>query len=312
MEELMRYDEAQRYFDTATNTVGTVKYADEGEPWFHAENGTDSHVVGVGDFLIPYRDFSTLLGVFIVAAKQSAQLALQQQCDKITTTMRQRNDSVATEERQRGDNPATAFSTSSYRDTSAARSAKKPPVTTKQIVKIHAAAVSAITIKGYVKAVSEGVYKDIFALPTNVPQYIVDDINAKGIRRPDGRPYTQETLSPVVAAIKTESRPSKMKIAYTFVLAVILAVLLTRGCNYLTSSTSTPKQTETTQQASKSNQIFVFDADKIKAICKSKGVQLTDYRIGVILGKTFADEAALSAEISRQYNEMLNAMQTKK
>lgn len=314
MEELipMRYNDGARYFDVNTTSLGTVRYAGEDEPWFHSENGTDSHAVGVGDILIPFKDFSTLLTVFVTAARQSSQIALQQHCDNDTTTTPQEYDSETTTLRQRGDNSATASSTSSHRDTTAARNAKKPPVTTKQIVKIHAAAVSAITKKGYVKAVSEGVYKDIFALPTNVPQYIVDDINAKGIRRPDGRPYTQETLSPVVAAIKTESRPSKMKIAYTFVLAVVLAVLLTRGCNYLTSSTSTPEQTETTQQTSKSNQTFVFDADKIKAICKSKGVQLTDYRIGVILGKTFADEAALSAEISRQYNEMLNAMQTKK
>lgn len=312
MEELMRYDEAQRYFDTSTNTVGTVRYADEGEPWFHSENGTDSHAVGVGDFLIPYRDFSTLLGVFIIAAKQNAQLALQQRCDNDTTEMRQECDSITTTPPQHHDNTATASSTSSYRDTSAARNAKKPPLTTKKIVKLHAQALEKITEKGWVKSISEGVYSNVYALPSNVPQYIVDAINALGIVRPDGRAYTQETLSPVVSAYKTESRPSKIKIIYTVVLAVLLAVLLTRGCNYLTTSTSTPKQTETTRQTSKTNQnnvVFVFDADKIKSICKAKGWQLTDYRVSLILKKTFADEYELTAEISRQYNEMIKAMQ---
>lgn len=307
----MKYNDGARYFDVNTTSLGTVRYADEDEPWFHSENGTDSHAVGVGDILIPFKDFSTLLTVFVTAARQSSQIALQQHCDNDTTTMPQEYDSDTTTPRQHHDNSATASSTSSHRDTSAARNAKKPPLTPKKLVKLHAQVLEKITEKGWVKRISDGVYSNVYALPFNVPQYIVDAINALGITRPDGRPYTQETLSPVVAAYKTESRPSKMKIAYTFVLAVVLAVLLTRGCNYLTSSTSTPKQTETTQQASKSNQnngVFVFDADKIKAICKSKGVQLTDYRIGVILGKTFADEAALSAEISRQYNEMLNTM----
>lgn len=308
MEELMRYTERERYFDTSTMAVGTVKYAEDDEPWFHAENGTDSHVVGVGDFLIPYRDFSTLLGVFITAARQSAQNALQQHCDNDTTDMRQEYDSVATEERQRGDNSATASSTSSYRDTSAARSAKKPPLTSKKIVKLHAAAVAQIRQKGWIKSVSEGVYKDFFALPSNVPQYVVDAINALGIKRPDGKAYTQETLSPVVSALKTESRPSKLKIAYTFVLAIILAVLITRGFSPSPQPTNAGNQAETTAEASKSNQIFVFDADKIKNICKAKGWQLTDFRIGLILKKSFTDETALTAEICRQYDEMKNTM----
>ena len=308
MEELMRYDEAQRYFDTSTNTVGTVRYADEGEPWFHSENGTDSHAVGVGDFLIPYRDFSTLLGVFIVAAKQNAQLALQQRCDNDTTEMRQECDSITTTPPQHHDNTATASSTSSYRDTSAARNAKKPPLTTKKIVKLHAQALEKITEKGWVKSISEGVYSNVYALPSNVPQYVVDAINALGIKRPDGKAYTQETLSPVVSALKTESRPSKLKIAYTFVLAIILAVLITRGFSPSPQPTNAGNQAETTAEASKSNQIFVFDADKIKNICKAKGWQLTDFRIGLILKKSFADEAALTAEICRQYDEMKNTM----
>ena len=315
MEELMtpmRYNDGARYFDVKTTSLGTVRYADEDEPWFHSENGTDSHAVGVGDILIPSKDFSALLTVFVTAARQSSQLALQQCCDNNTTTMPQGYDSETTTPRQHHDNAATTPASSAYRDTSAARGAKKPPLTTKQIVKLHAQALEKITEKGWVKSISEGVYSNVYALPSNVPQYIVDAINALGIVRPDGRAYTQETLSPVVSAYKTESRPSKIKITYTVVLAVLLAVLLTRGCNYLTTSTSTPKQTETTRQTSKTNQnnvVFVFDADKIKSICKAKGWQLTDYRVSLILKKTFADEYELTAEISRQYNEMIKAMQ---
>lgn len=310
MEELMtpmKYNDGARYFDVNTTSLGTVRYADEDEPWFHSENGTDSHAVGVGDILIPFKDFSALLTVFVTAARQSSQLALQQHCDNDTTTMPQEYDSETTTPRQHHDNAATASSTSSHRDTSAARGAKRPPLTSKKIVKLHAAAVAQIRQKGWIKSVSEGVYKDFFALPSNVPQYVVDAINALGIKRPDGKAYTQETLSPVVSALKTESRPSKFKIAYTFVLAIILAVLITRGFSP-PQPTNAGNQAETTAIASLSNQIFVFDSETIKSICKAKGWQLTDFRIGLILKKSFADEAALTAEICRQYDEMKNAM----
>lgn len=315
MEELMtpmRYNDGARYFDVNTTSLGTVRYADEDEPWFHSENGTDSHAVGVGDILIPFKDFSALLTVFVTAARQSSQLALQQHCDNDTTTMPQEYDSETTTPRQHHDNAATTPASSSYRDTSAARGAKKPPLTSKKMVKLHAVAVAQIRQKGWVKNLSEGVYKDFFALPSNVPQYVVDAINALGIKRPDGKAYTQETLSPVVSALKTESRPSKFKIAYTFVLGIILAVLITRGFSPSPQPTNAASQAETTAEASKTNQIFVFDSEKIKAICKAKGWQLTDFRIGLILKKSFADEAALTAEICRQYDEMKKTMQNQK
>lgn len=281
-----------KYFDTETMTVGYIADTD-GETWFHSDDGTLSREVGEEDTLIPYTEYAAF-----VAQMRSA---LRQRRDNILTENGQCGNSIVTASGQHSDNNPTA------RDTSAARGARRPPLTAKQICKANAAAVEVLKDAKTIKELSRGNYANFKALPTNTPQYIVDEINRRGIRRPDGKPYTQDTVSPIVSAMKTIARPSLFRVCYLIVLAVIVSVVVTKawGC----FSASEPG-TGTTLQTAEQNKINV-DFDFVQQICKEQNLILTDFRVGLIVKKSYTDKAAVIEEVKKQYAEMQKVIKEK-
>lgn len=278
-----------KYFDPETMQVGDI-ISQDGETWFHSGDGTVSREVGEGELLIPYTDY--------VAFIAEMQKALQQRRANILTASGQGGDSLVTLLGQNPDNEATK------RDTSLARAARRKPPTAKQICKTHTEAVSILKDAKIIREVSGGTYRNFKNLPTNVPQYIVDYVNQKGCKRPDGRPYTQETLSPVVGAMKITARPSVFRVCYLIALAVVVSVIVTKVWFWFTTPDGISTDTE---QTNKSNQIKV-DRDLILIVCNENQIKLTDFRINLILQKTYADRAALVAEVKTQHAAMLNAM----
>ena len=206
------------YFDPQSMIVGHVADTD-GDTWFHSTDGTMSREVGEGEVLIPYSEFCALLA--------QMQQSLMQRRDNILTASGQSCNDVVTASRQNDDNNTTR------RDTSSARAARRKPPTAKQTCRAHAEAVEMLKNAKFIRETSNGTYRDFQALPANVPQYIVDEINRRGIRRPDGREYTQETLSPVVTAMKIISRPSLFRVCYLIVLAVLGIALIIGGLCWL-------------------------------------------------------------------------------
>ena len=279
------------YFDPQSMTVGHVADTD-GETWFHSTDGTMSREVGEGEVLIPYSEFCALLA--------QMQQSLMQRRDNILTVSGQSCNDVVTASRQNDDNNTTR------RDTSSARAARRKPPTAKQTCKAHAEAVKMLKNAKFIRETSNGTYSDFQALPANVPQYIVDEINRRGIRRPDGREYTQETLSPVVSAMKIISRPSLFRVCYLIVLAVLVSVLVTKIWFWIVTPDGGATDTPTAQNKTK------FDFDFVKQIAKQNQMELTDYRVSLIVQKSYPDEAALVEEIKRQYADMLNTIQKKK
>lgn len=281
-----------RYFDAETMAVGYIANTD-GEIWFHSDDGTLSRVVGEEDTLIPYIEYAAF-----VAQMRSV---LRQRRDNILTENGQCGNSIVTASGQHSDNNPTT------RNTSAARDARRPPLTAKQICKANAAAVEVLKDAKTIKELSRGNYANFRELPTNTPQYIVDEINRRGIRRPDGKPYTQDTVSPIVSAMKTTARPSLFRVSYLIVLSVIVSVLVTKawGC----FSASEPG-TETTLQTAEQNKINV-DFDFVQQICKEQNLILTDFRIGLIVKKSYTDKAAVIAEVKKQYAEMQKVIKEK-
>lgn len=277
------------YFDPQSMMVGHVADTD-GETWFHSTDGTMSREVGEGEVLIPYSEFCALLA--------QMQQSLMQRRDNILTVSGQSCNDVVTASRQNDDNITTR------RDTSSARAARRKPPTAKQICKAHAEAVEMLKNAKFIRETSNGTYRDFQAFPTNVPQYIVDEINRRGIRRPDGREYTQETLSPVVAAMKITSRPSLFRVCYLIVLAVLVSVIVTKVWFWIVTPDGGATDTPTAEQNKTK-----FDFDYVKQIAKQNQMELTDYRVGLIVQKSYPDEAALVEEIKRQYADMLNTIQ---
>ncbi len=277
-----------KFFDPDTMQVGGI-ISQDGETWFHSDDGTVSREVGEGELLIPYTEY--------VAFIAEMQRALQQRRANILTASPQGGDSLVTLLGQKPDNDATR------RDTSSARAARRKPSTAKQICKAHAAAVAILKDAKIIREVSGGTYRNFKDLPTNVPQYIVDVVNQKRCKRPDGRPYTQETLSPVVGAMKITARPSVFRVCYLIVLAVLVSVIVTKVWFWFTTPDGTTTDTPTVEQ-NKTKFDFVY----VKQIAKQNQMELTDYRVGLIVQKSYPDEAALVAEIKTQYAEMLKAM----
>lgn len=279
-----------KFFDPETMQVGGV-ISEDGETWFHSDDGTVSREVGEGELLIPYSDYAAFIA--------EMQRALQQRRANILTASSQGCDSLVSMLGQRPDNEATK------RDTSAARAARRKPPTAKQICRAHTEAVSILKDAKIIREVSGGTYRNFKDLPTNVPQYLVDYVNQKGCKRPDGRPYTQETLSPVVSAMKITARPSLFRVCYLIVLAVVVAVIVTKIWFWVAVpdgiSTDTDTDTEQTKQ-------IKFDFDFVKQVCEENNISLTDYRVGLIVKKEYPDKAALVAEIKNQHAEMLKAM----
>ena len=290
----MTRTEKYKYFDPQTRALGDITQ-DEEDVWFHSSDGVISRVVGEGELLIPY----TYYAAFVA----QMQTALQQQGGNILTASPQGGDSLVTVSGQQPDNDTTK------RDMSSARGAKRKPPTAKQICKAHPEVVEILKDAKTIRELSGGTYRNFKELPTNTPQYIVDEINRRGCRRADGRPYTQETVSPIVAAMKITSRPTVFRACYLIVLAVIVSVFVTKVWFWFAvpsgiSDTDPETVTGTTAQ----NKIKV-DATLINQICEQNKIKLTEFRINLILKKTYTDKAALVAEVKTQYAAMLNAMQ---
>lgn len=279
------------FFDPETMTVGHVEQTD-GETWFHSTDGTMSREVGEGEFLIPYSDFAEFLS--------KMRMITQQRRDNVLTASGQYGNSIATVLPQNCDNKATR------RDTSSARAARRKPPTAKQVCKAHAEVVAVLKDAKFIRETSGGTYRNFKDLPTNVPRYIVDEVTRRGINRPDGRAYTQETLSPVVAAMKITARPTVFRVCYLICLAVVIAVLITKAWSWFSAPDgTTPTETEQTDQQNK----IKVDKDLILIVCKENQIQLNEFRIALIMQKTYTDKAALVAEVKQQYAAMVKAMQ---
>lgn len=301
-------DDKEKYFDLTSQSVGTLQVThtdgEEDERWFHPANGIgESRLLGVGEILLPYDAF---LAVLSAIAKSTPKPALGQHTDNNPTNIGQFSDSTETTPPQPSDNGRTEEQRRA--DTQAARDNKRPPLTSAQIVKAYLGVVKMLENDRFIREVSGGVYKSYKELPKNCPEYIVAEINKAGHRRKDGRLFTQDTVSPIVSAMKIESKPSVFKVVYLVCLAVLISVAVTAIIRPGNKAEDKPKtsteQTETKQI--KSN--FDFDKNKIKQICIKNKIQLTDYRRDLILAKTFNSERELEAEVMAQYKAMCETM----
>lgn len=271
-------------------TVGSI--TDNGdEVWFNSTDGIVSRVVEEGETLIPF-------ALYVSFVNQMKASLPAQYSDRVPTMSDQQSDSIRPTSDQHSDRvPATS-------DTSKARDAKRPPRTAKEIVKDNPEVVEMLKERKTIRTLSKGVYKSFKHLPTWTPQYIVDEINKRGIKRADGRPHTVDTVSPIVAAMKIQSRPTAWRACYLILLTAIIAVIVTKIWLWFaipaSVNTAATKQTKTSQ--------IKVDRDLILIVCDENKIKLTDFRINLILQKTYADRAALVAEIKAQYAEMLKAM----
>lgn len=281
------------YFDPDTMTVGSIT-DNGGEVWFNSSDGVVSRVVEEGETLIPF----ALYVSFVNQLKAS----LPVQCsDSIRPTSDQQSDSIRPTSDQHSDRVPAAS------DTSKARDAKRPPKTAKEIVKGNPEVVKMLKERKTIRTLSKGVYKSYKDLPTWTPQYIVDEINKRGIKRADGRAHTVDTVSPIVAAMKIQSRPTAWRVCYLISLTAIIAVIVTKIWLWFAVPDGINIDTAT-EQTEKQNKIKV-DKDLILIVCDENKIKLTDFRINLILQKTYADRAALVAEVKTQHAAMIKAMQ---
>lgn len=303
--------ETERYFNLTTQNVGTIQTlsheGEEDERWFHSSDGIESHIIGVGEILLPYDAFLAVLGAI---AKSIPQKAIGQHIDNFPINIGQDTDNGETAPSQPSDSGRTEEQRKA--DTQAARDSKRPAPTSAEIVKAYAGVVKMLKNDRFIREVSKGVYGSFKDLPKNCPDYIVAEINKAGHRRKDGRLFTQDTVSPIVSAMKIESKPSVFKLVYLVCLAVLISVVVTK---VVSSGTSPQKATEINQTEQKTEQIktnFVFDKNKINQICSRNKIQLTDTRINTLLAMTFSDEAELEKEVLNQYRFMLEVMSKNK
>lgn len=274
-------------------SVGNITTTNN-ETWYNSADGVVSRVVEQPASLIPFAAYSAFVKMMQRAAQNSG---------NDTAIMPQYSDIVAAASGQCSDNVPTI--TRQTNDTSAARNAKRPPLKTRQILKKYAAIVAILKDAKVIKEVSGGVYSNFKTLPTNTPQYLVDEINRRGLRRENGKMWTQETISPIVAAMKINARPTLFRVCFLIVVSIVIAVGVTKAWQWFASPT------ETTMQAAQSNQ-NKFTAADIDLICQQNKIKLTEYRVNLIVAKTYPDKAALVEEIRKQYAEMLNAMKKQK
>lgn len=281
----------------------TAREGEEEERWFHSDNGAVSRILGVGEILLPYEAFVTVLNAIMRTAPQRA---LEQHTDNFPTSSVQDSDIGNTAPSQTSDSGRTEEQRRA--DTQAARDNKRPPLTSAQIVKLYPGVVKMLKNDRFIREVSAGVYGSYKELPKNCPEYIVEEINKAGHRRKDGRLFTQDTVSPIVSAMKIESKPSVFKLVYLVCLAVLVSVVVT---SVIRSGDKSDEATKTNTEQTESNQIktnFVFDKKTIEQICIKNRIQLTDYRCNLILAKSFSSEEELTAEIKNQYKAMCETM----
>ena len=197
------------YFDPETMSVGNITTTDN-ETWYNSADGVVSRVVEQPESLIPFAAYSAFVKMMQRAAQNSG---------NDTAIMPQYSDIVAAASGQYSDNVTTI--TRQTNDTSAARNAKRPPLKPRQILKKYAAVVAILKDAKTIKQVSGGVYSNFKTLPTNTPQYLVDEINRRGLRRENGKMWTQETISPIVAAMKINARPTLFRVCFLIVFFIV-------------------------------------------------------------------------------------------
>lgn len=277
------------YYDPDTMTVGTVTESGE-ELWFNSIDGTVSRVVDEDEMLVP----SIFITQFVQGLQRSGNIPTitDQLSGNVPATFGQRFDIIPTESRQRA-------------DLSEARSGKRPPLTPRQLCEKYKDVVGILKDAKTIKRLSAGVYGSYKDLPKNTPEYIVNYINNQGLRRSDGKAFTVDTVSPIVASMKICNRPTKTRVIFLIVFAVLMSVGVTRVWQYFTAPIELT--TEQTNQNQNKNQIFtVTDVD---LICKQNKIQLTEFRIKLIVAKSYADRDELAAEVLRQHGEMIKAME---
>lgn len=282
------------YYDPETMSVGSITTTDN-ETWFNSADGVVSRVVEQPESLIPFAAYSAFVKMMQRAAQNSG---------NDTAIMPQYSDIVAAASGQCSDSLPTT--TRQGNDTSAARNAKRPPLKPRQILKKYAAVVAILKDAKIIKEVSGGVYSGYKNLPTNTPQYLVDEINRRGLRRENGKLWTQETISPIVAAMKINARPTLFRVCFLIVVSIVIAVGVTKVWQWFAAST------ETTMQTEQSNNQNKFTAADVDLICKENKIKLTEYRVNLIVAKTYPDKAALAEEIKKQYAEMQSVIQKSK
>ncbi len=274
-------------------SVGNITTTDN-ETWYNSADGVVSRVVEQPASLIPFAAYSAFVEMMQRAAQNSGNdtAIMPQYSDIVAAASGQCSDSVTTITRQTN-------------DTSAARGAKRPPLKPRQILKKYAAVVAILKDAKTIKEVSGSVYSNFKTLPTNTPQYLVDEINRRGLRRENGKLWTQETISPIVAAMKINARPTLFRVCFLIIVSIVIAVGVTKVWQWVAAPT------ETTMQTAQSSQ-NKFTAADVDLICQQNKIKLTEFRINLILAKSYPDKAALAEEITKQYAEMLNAMKKQK
>ena len=280
------------YFDPETMSIGSITTTDD-ETWYNSDDGVVSRVVEQPASLIPFVAYSAFVKMMQRAAQNGNDTAIMPQySDIVAAASGQCSDSVTTITRQTN-------------DTSAARNAKRPPLKPRQILKKYAAIVAIMKDAKTIKEVSGGVYSNFKSLPTNTPQYLVNEINRRGLRRENGKMWTQETISPIVAAMKINARPTLFRVCFLIAVSIVIAVGVTKVWQWFAVPT------ETTMQTTQSNQNKFTSAD-VDLICKENKIKLTEYRVNLILAKSYPDKAALAEEIKKQYAEMQSVIQKSK
>ena len=281
------------YYDPETMSVGDITITGD-ETWYNSADGVVSRVVEQPASLIPFAAYSAFIKMMQRAAQSSG---------NDTAIMPQYSDIVAAASGQCSDSLPTTIRQGN--DTSAARNAKRPPLKPRQILKKYAAVVAILKDAKIIKEVSGGVYSNFKDLPTNTPQYLVDEINRRGLRRENGKMWTQETISPIVAAMKINARPTLFRVCFLIVVSIVIAVGVTKAWLWFAAPT------ETTMQTAQSNQ-NKFTAADVDLICKENKIKLTEYRVNLIVAKTYPDKAALAEEVKKQYAEMQTVIQKSK
>lgn len=281
------------YFDVKTMKAGVLQKIDD-ETWFHSQDGTDSRRVEEGEWLLPYDAFKE----FLFAVKNSTP-ALQQNCSNVATELQQNCNSVTADTQQRCSNVTAELQHEN--STKNARDYKRPQPTAKELCTMYADEVRFLTDKKNIKTLSKGVYCSLDDLPKSCPRYIVESMNALNMRRKDGKPWTVETVSPLIAAIKINKKPSWFKVLYLICFAVFVSVSITRlffssDVSHETNEVKTEQTTET------------IDKEFVLNILKQNKIQLTDYRINLILSKKYKNTEELKQEILFQFEEMKKAM----
>lgn len=283
----------QTYYDPDTMTVGTITKSGE-ELWFNSNDGTVSRVVDEDEMLVP----SIFITKFVQGLQRSGNVPaiIDQLSGNVPATFGQRFDIIPTESRQKA-------------DLSEARSGKRPPLTPRQLCEKYKAVVEILKDAKTIKRLSAGIYGSYKDLPKNTPEYIVNYINNQGLRRSDGKAFTVDTVSPIVASMKICSRPTKTRVIFLIVFAVLMSVVVTRVWQYFAAPTEPTTETTTNQNQNK-NQIFT--ATDVDLVCKQNKIQLTEFRIKLIVAKSYADRDELAAEVLRQHGEMIKAMKKQK